>query len=51
MEEKEPKEASTSLFRLVRGKAQRFMTMVTDETAPTPMDWMFDARSYGLKIR
>ena len=27
------------------------MTLVHDDSKPTPMDWIFESRSYGLKIR
>jgi len=44
---------STGLFRLVRGKVRRFMVLVpeAEDAEPTPMDWIYDTRSYGLKIR
>ena len=38
MDEKRAKEASTSLFQLVRGKVQRFMTTMIDRTVLTPME-------------
>jgi len=38
-------------FAIVRRKVSRFMTVVHPGNQPTPMDWIFDARSYGLKIR
>src|SRR5690606_360953 len=45
------KEAATPLFRIVRGKVRRFMTTVTDQIEPGPMDWIFETRAYGVKIR
>jgi len=27
------------------------MTLVTDKSKPTPMDWIYESRSYGFKIR
>ncbi|KAK3935637.1 hypothetical protein QBC46DRAFT_461975 [Diplogelasinospora grovesii] len=51
MSEEEARAAAPGLFRLVRGKVQRFMTIVTDTSEPAPMDWMFDARTYGMRIR
>ncbi|KAK4233553.1 hypothetical protein C8A03DRAFT_38729 [Achaetomium macrosporum] len=51
MDMEEARAAATGLFRIVRGKVQRFMTWVTDRTEPTPMDWIFEARTYGMRIR
>lgn len=45
------REAATGLFRIVRNKVQRFMTTATDQTQPGPMDWIFETRTYGMKIR
>ncbi|KXX72843.1 hypothetical protein MMYC01_210575 [Madurella mycetomatis] len=39
-----------SLFRAVRAKVRRFMTTTHSEGDPTPMDWVFEARSYRLRI-
>jgi superfamily II DNA or RNA helicase len=39
------------IFPIVRDKVRRFMTLTHDGVLPTPMDWIFDARTYGLKIR
>ena len=39
------------LFAAVRAKVRRFMTVVHEDGSPTPMDWIFDCRSYGLRIR
>jgi hypothetical protein len=27
------------------------MTLVSDQGKPMPMDWIFESRSYGFKIR
>ncbi len=51
MSKEEAKAAATGLFAIVRGKVQRFMTLTTDQAAPTPMDWIFEARTYGMRIR
>ena len=40
-----------SMFNIVRRKVQKFMTLVSDKGQPTPMDWMYDCRTYGMKIR
>ena len=39
------------LFHIVRDKVQRFMTVTSATTDPGPMDWIFEARSYGMKIQ
>ncbi|KAK4441880.1 hypothetical protein QBC34DRAFT_457824 [Podospora aff. communis PSN243] len=51
MSDDDAKAAATGLFTIVRRKIQRFMTLATDQTEPTPMDWIFEARTYGMKIR
>ncbi|KAK3933609.1 hypothetical protein QBC46DRAFT_359552 [Diplogelasinospora grovesii] len=51
MSQKEARRAVAGLFRLVRAKAQRFMMLVGPKSEPSPMDWIFDARTYGMKIR
>ncbi|KAK4444177.1 hypothetical protein QBC34DRAFT_487938 [Podospora aff. communis PSN243] len=51
MSDDDAKAAATGLFTIVRRKVQRFMTLATDQTEPTPMDWIFEARTYGMKIR
>ncbi|KAK4446078.1 hypothetical protein QBC34DRAFT_153287 [Podospora aff. communis PSN243] len=38
------------IFPIVRTKVRRFMTLNHKEVLPTPIDWIFDARTYGLKI-
>ena len=40
-----------SLFQVVRTKVQRYLTTVPATRDPTPLDWIFDSRSYGLRIR
>ncbi|OBS16737.1 hypothetical protein FPOA_12677 [Fusarium poae] len=51
--EEEAEEEATSMFRIVREKVQRFMTVTSKETyaEPTPMDWIYEARTYGMYIR
>ena len=39
------------LFHIVRDKVQRFITVTSATTDPGPMDWIFEARSYGMKIQ
>ena len=51
MDADKAREAATGLFRIVRAKVQRFMTTVTEQTQPGPMDWIFETRTYGMRIR
>jgi RecQ family ATP-dependent DNA helicase len=51
MSEKQARARVESMFDLVRRKVQRYMTLVTDKSQPTPIDWIFESRTYGLKIR
>jgi superfamily II DNA helicase RecQ len=39
------------VFSIVRPKVRRFMTVVHKDNFPHPLDWIFDARTYGMKIR
>ncbi|RSL81538.1 hypothetical protein CDV31_017023, partial [Fusarium ambrosium] len=51
--EDEAREKVRGMCRIVQDKSQRFMTRVSEkeESGPTPMDWIFDTRTYGMKIR
>ncbi|EXM12685.1 hypothetical protein V3481_007249 [Fusarium oxysporum f. sp. vasinfectum] len=53
LDEEDAEEEATSMFRIVREKVQRFMTVTSKETyaEPTPMDWIYEARTYGMYIR
>ncbi|KAG6979012.1 ATP-dependent DNA helicase Q-like 3 [Fusarium oxysporum f. sp. conglutinans] len=53
MDEDEAREEAKGMYRIVREKSQRFMTRVSEknDSEPTPMDWIFDTRTYGMKIR
>ncbi|KAH7169652.1 uncharacterized protein B0J16DRAFT_245989, partial [Fusarium flagelliforme] len=53
LDEEEAEEEAPSMFRIVRDKVQRFMTVTSKETyaEPTPMDWIYGARTYGMFIR
>ncbi|KAK4117939.1 hypothetical protein N657DRAFT_584536, partial [Parathielavia appendiculata] len=44
-------EAATGLFRIVRAKAVRFMMVVSETSEPAVMDWIFDTRTYGMRIQ
>ncbi|KAJ9129553.1 DEAD-like helicases superfamily protein, partial [Pleurostoma richardsiae] len=46
----EARETAPGVFELVRPKVARFLTTISATTMPTPMDWIFETRSYGMKI-
>ncbi|KJZ69024.1 hypothetical protein HIM_11583 [Hirsutella minnesotensis 3608] len=52
-EDDEAREQAEGMFSKVRARVQRFMTTTSGNPAaqPTPMDWIFETRSYGLHIR
>ncbi len=52
-EDDEARERAEGMFSKVRARVQRFMTTTSGNPAaqPTPMDWIFETRSYGLHIR
>ncbi|KAK3896362.1 hypothetical protein C8A05DRAFT_40130, partial [Staphylotrichum tortipilum] len=44
-------EAATGLFTILRAKVERFMTVVSERSKPGVMDWIFDTRTYGMRIQ
>lgn len=51
MTDKEARDHTEPIFDIVRRKVNRYMTLISDRTRPTPMDWIYESRSYGFKIR
>lgn len=47
----EARQRTPGMLSWVRPKVQRFMTQTTRRSGPTPMDWIFDTRRYGMRIR
>jgi hypothetical protein len=47
----EAKEEARSYFHFIRQLTHQFITMSHSGRDPSPMDWIFKARSYGFKIR
>jgi superfamily II DNA helicase RecQ len=45
------RQGTTSYYHLISHMVRRFMTMSPGNRDPTPMQWIFRARSYGFKIR
>ncbi|KAF9770082.1 hypothetical protein IL306_012414 [Fusarium sp. DS 682] len=52
-DDEEAKEEATSMFRIVREKVQRFMTVTSKEAYAelTPINWIYEARAYSMHIR
>ncbi|KAH8646440.1 hypothetical protein BGZ61DRAFT_501313 [Ilyonectria robusta] len=53
MSKRRAKEKADGLFRIIREKVWRFMTRMPDqkEADPTPMNWIINTRTYGMRIR
>jgi hypothetical protein len=51
MDDIQAREHTEPMFDIVRRKVRKFMTLVSDKGRPTPMDWMYECRTYGMKIR
>ncbi|KAI8682258.1 hypothetical protein NCS56_00348100 [Fusarium sp. Ph1] len=53
MSAREAEEQAEGLFRIVRHKVRRFITRVPEgeDTDPTPMNWIINTRTYGMRIR
>jgi hypothetical protein len=49
--EKEARTMATSYYRLVKQFVGQFMTMAHSGRDPTPMQWIYQTRSYRFKIR
>ena len=47
----EAKEEARSYYYFIRQLTHQFMTTSHSSRDPSPMDWIFKARSYGFKIR
>ncbi|KFY65432.1 hypothetical protein V496_02556, partial [Pseudogymnoascus sp. VKM F-4515 (FW-2607)] len=51
MTEIEARKEATSYYRLVKESVSQFITMAHGGRDPTPMQWIYQTRSYGFKIR
>ncbi|KFZ17941.1 hypothetical protein V501_01471, partial [Pseudogymnoascus sp. VKM F-4519 (FW-2642)] len=47
----ESRRETSSYYHLISRMVKKFMTMSPGDRDPTPMQWIFRARSYGFKIR
>jgi hypothetical protein len=39
------------MFDIVRRRVRKYITLVSEKGRPTPMDWIYNCRIYGIKIR
>ncbi|RFU74033.1 hypothetical protein TARUN_8212, partial [Trichoderma arundinaceum] len=46
----EEREIAPGLFDCVRSKVLRYLTITSATTKPSPIDWVFDVRAYGMAI-
>ena len=44
-------DGGAGLFGAVRVKVRRFLTTVHEDSYPTPVDWIFESRSYSLRVQ
>lgn len=51
MSESEARTRTQGIFTRVQRHVQRYMTLVGQDGTPSPMDWIYESRSYGFKIR
>ncbi|KAH7126562.1 hypothetical protein B0J13DRAFT_646665, partial [Dactylonectria estremocensis] len=53
IEEEQAREEAEGIYRIMQRKSHRFITQVSerDDSEPTLMDWIYDIRTYGMKIR
>ncbi len=53
LDENQAQEKSKELFRIIRSKVSRFMTIIHENSEPTPMDWILNPviRSWRFDIR
>ena len=49
--QEEAEEDTRGHVELVQSMSRRFMMLMDENGIPTPMDWMFETRTYGLHIR
>lgn len=51
MTEAKARARTEPIFDIVQRRVRRFMTLVSEWSKPTPMDWIYECRTYGMKIR
>ena len=51
MDDVHARSRTESKFDIVRRRVQKFITLVSEKGRPTPMDWIYECRTYGMKIR
>ena len=51
MDDTQARSRTEPMFDIVRRRVQKFMTLVSEKGKPTPIDWIYECRTYGMKIR
>ena len=51
MDDVQARARTEPMFDIVRRRVKKFMTLVSEKGRPTPMDWIYECRTYGMKIR
>jgi len=51
MDDVQARSSTEPMFDIVRRRVRKFMTLVSEKGRPTPMDWIYECRTYGMKIR
>ena len=51
MDNTQARSRTEPMFDIVRRRVRKFMTLVSDKGRPTPMDWIYECRTYGMKIQ
>jgi Orsellinic acid/F9775 biosynthesis cluster protein D len=51
MTEAKARARTEPIFDIVQRRVRRYMTLVSEWSKPSPMDWIYECRTYGMKIR
>src|ERR1700719_909517 len=51
MDDVQARSRTETMFDIVQRRVQKFMTLVSEKGRLTPMDWIYECRTYGMKIQ
>jgi hypothetical protein len=51
MDDIQARSRTEPMFDIVRRRVRKFMMLVSDKGRPIPIDWIYDCRTYRMKIR
>jgi hypothetical protein len=51
MDDIQARSRTEPMFDIVRRRVRKYITLVLEKGRPTPIDWIYDCRTYGIKIR